>query len=135
MLAPLHRHFCQQLLQPGLPLVDPVEPHGRLRVQQRHCGVAVQLLQGATQGPSALLQQGAQLRLKALALADEVGLAGVLQEGRGRDIAGGAWRTNVHFGQQISLLYRRQGGPLSKIEVCISRLYRCAHMHVIWMGA
>lgn len=90
MLAPLHRHFCQQLLKPGLPLVDPVEPHSGLRVQQCHCGVAVQLLQGAPQDPSALLQEGAQLCLEALALADEVGLASVLQEGRGRDVAGGA---------------------------------------------
>lgn len=99
MLALLHCHFSQQLLQPGLPLVDPVESHSGLRVQQRHCGVAMQLLQRAPQGPSTLLQQGAQLCLQALALADKVGLAGVLQEGRGRDITGRAWRKNVHLSQ------------------------------------
>lgn len=91
VLAVLHCHVSQQFLQPGLPLVGAVKQQGRPRVQQSHRGIAVQLLQAASEGPAALLQQSAHLRLQALTLADEVGLARVLQEGRGWHIARRAW--------------------------------------------
>lgn len=87
----LHRHVPQQFLQPRLPLVDAVEQQGGSWVEQSHRGVAVQLLQTSVKGPTALLQQRAQLRLQALALADQVGLAGVLQKGRGWNITGRTW--------------------------------------------
>lgn len=131
MLALLHCHVGQQLLQPGLPLVDSVEPQGGLRVQQGHCGVAVQLLQGTPQHPAALLQQGAQLRLQALALADEVGLAGVLQEGRGRDVARGAWRKHVHYGQQIKLFNQAMGSIRHNYSVHTWTLKVCVYACIV----
>lgn len=90
VLAVICCHVSQQLFQPGLPLVGPVEHQGSPWVQQSHCGVAVKLLQGAAEGSAALLQQGAHLRLQALTLADQVGLTCILQEGCSWHIAGGA---------------------------------------------
>lgn len=81
MLATLHCHVSQQFLQPGLPLVGAMKQQGTTWVQQSHCSIAVQLLQAAMEGPTALLQQGAHLCLQTLTLANQVGLACVLQEG------------------------------------------------------
>ena len=91
-LAVFDGHVSQELLQPLLPGVGAVSAQDGARVQQRHGGVAVQVLQAAAQHQAPLLQQGAHLRLQLLTLADQVGLARVLQEDRRRDVAGGAWR-------------------------------------------
>lgn len=81
VLAVLYCHVCQHFLQPGLPLVNTMEPQGSPWVQQSDCSIAVQLLQAATKSPTTLLQQGAHLCLQALTLADQVGLACILQKG------------------------------------------------------
>lgn len=70
LLAVLNSHVTEQLFQPLFPEVGPVAQQNGPWVQQGHSGIAVQLLQTASQGPTALLQQGAQLSLQALALAD-----------------------------------------------------------------
>lgn len=88
----IHCHVSQQFLKPGLPLVGTMEQQCSPWVQQSHCSIAVQLLQAATKGPTALLQQGVHLCLQALTLAYQVGLACILQEGCSWYIAGRTWK-------------------------------------------
>lgn len=90
-LTVVPRHVCQQFLQPGLPLLDTMEPQSTSWVQQCHRCIAVQLLEATTEGPAALLQQSAQLCFQVLTLADQMGLASILQEGGSRHIAGRTW--------------------------------------------
>lgn len=82
LLAALHRGTADELLHPGLPLLDAVLLEDGLGVLQGHGGVVVQLLQAAPEHGAPLLQQGANLPLQLLTLADQVGLPCILQKGR-----------------------------------------------------
>lgn len=141
-LAELHGHVSQQLLQPALPLVHSVAQQGAAGVQQRHRGVAVQLLQAASQRRSPLLEQAAQLRLQVLTLADEVRLAGVLQKSGGRNVTGRTCRRKQTADQTTGLfpsqpVLKRFSFPLDRIcqQSHVSQRNQMKRLsHQVWMS-
>lgn len=78
LLTALYCDVTDELFHPGLPLFNPMFLKYGLGVLQSHGRIVMQLLQAAPEHGAPLLEKGAHLPLQLLALADQVGLAGIL---------------------------------------------------------
>lgn len=90
ILTALYCSVTDELFHPGFPLLNSMLLKYSLWILQSYGCIVVQLLQTASQHRAPLLQEGTDFPLQLLTLADQVGLASILQKGCCWHIA---WRT------------------------------------------